>query len=402
MSDPSAANGASGDKTPPNPPPGMKTRPDARAAALDDAKLLLHYAIKQGVELEDETTKTLIEIMSDIETKGWNPVSELTFWAAYAQLAKAARPVTAESLRSIDHGSARPPRAITEVVLTSVVTGVALALLLTLQIYWVIGSNIVTTIDRLISDVDRFQTQMQAADYQLFSITAISEAAQPAVVTDPSQPDQPRPSTNSAPAADLQREFVRLKLEYESNSRSFDQGRRILEANYALLNDWRNNSLNFFGSNVDAQYAKPPEPIEGEESYELKDRAERLKELSSTIALSDAKSTLQSMASYMLPLLYGLVGACAYVLRAVSRDMRDVVFYPGSPVHYRLRLLLGALSGIAIGWFFTPEQLPSGLKGIQPLALAFLAGYSVELLFAAMDRFISAFSGESRAPGQAK
>jgi hypothetical protein len=35
-------------------------------------------------------------------------------------------------------------------------------------------------------------------------------------------------------------------------------------------------------------------------------------------------------------------------------------------------------------------------KAISPFALAFLAGYSVEVLFAAMDRFIAAFSSEKK------
>jgi hypothetical protein len=36
---------------------------------------------------------------------------------------------------------------------------------------------------------------------------------------------------------------------------------------------------------------------------------------------------------------------------------------------------------------------------IQPLALAFIAGYSVELVFTAMDNVIAAFAGERKLAG---
>jgi hypothetical protein len=52
------------------------------------------------------------------------------------------------------------------------------------------------------------------------------------------------------------------------------------------------------------------------------------------------------------------------------------------------RLLLGGLSGLVIGWFIDP----SSVKTASPFALAFVAGYSVELLFSIMDKIIAALS----------
>jgi len=54
---------------------------------------------------------------------------------------------------------------------------------------------------------------------------------------------------------------------------------------------------------------------------------------------------------------------------------------------------LGALGGLAIGWFYKPEAGNIG-SSLSPFALAFLAGYSVEVLFFAMDKFVFAFSGK--------
>jgi hypothetical protein len=52
------------------------------------------------------------------------------------------------------------------------------------------------------------------------------------------------------------------------------------------------------------------------------------------------------------------------------------------------------LSGISVGLILKAGALPGTLSSVTLLALALLAGYSVELLFSAMDRLISAFSSE--------
>jgi hypothetical protein len=100
---------------------------------------------------------------------------------------------------------------------------------------------------------------------------------------------------------------------------------------------------------------------------------------------------------YILPLLYGLLGAHAYVLRELIRENRERVFRTESETAYRMRIILGLLAGLAIGWFARPDPASSGIVAkLGPFALSFLAGYSVEVLFSAMDRFVSAFGSVSQ------
>jgi TRAP-type C4-dicarboxylate transport system permease small subunit len=102
---------------------------------------------------------------------------------------------------------------------------------------------------------------------------------------------------------------------------------------------------------------------------------------------------------------HGLLGANAHILRALSIEIKRLSFTSDLKIRYWLRLFLGMLAGIAIGWVSIPsDQILDGnlnteSLGIQSsisLPLAFLAGYSVELLFAAMDRIISAFSSQNQ------
>lgn len=117
------------------------------------------------------------------------------------------------------------------------------------------------------------------------------------------------------------------------------------------------------------------------------------------VALATLKMILDFLAAYLLPALYGLLGACAFVLRQLAADLsRDVAESRSayaSSVRYSLRLNIGVLAGLAVGWFVDPTQAGSVVANLSPLALAFVAGYGSDLVFALMDRIVTTFSGET-------
>lgn len=76
--------------------------------------------------------------------------------------------------------------------------------------------------------------------------------------------------------------------------------------------------------------------------------------------------------------------------------MNSFTSTPETNTQLQLRLYLGAVSGLAIAWFVNPDTAPSIAKSIAPFALAFLGGYSVEIIFSAMDNLINAFSPNKR------
>jgi len=125
------------------------------------------------------------------------------------------------------------------------------------------------------------------------------------------------------------------------------------------------------------------------------------------VCFATLKMILDFLAAYLLPALYGLLGACAFVLRQLSadlsRDFSTLRFAHDSRVRYSLRLNIGVLAGLAVGWFIDPAQEGSVVANLSPLALAFVAGYGSDLLFAVLDRVVNAFStqptAEAPAPG---
>ena len=107
---------------------------------------------------------------------------------------------------------------------------------------------------------------------------------------------------------------------------------------------------------------------------------------------SSTKVVLSVLHRYILPLLYGLLGASVYILRTLSSQIRARTYSEASNIDFRIRLYLGTLGGMVSAWFINPEVAGGLVKSLSPYAIAFLAGYSVELLFAVMDKVIGAFS----------
>jgi hypothetical protein len=96
--------------------------------------------------------------------------------------------------------------------------------------------------------------------------------------------------------------------------------------------------------------------------------------------------------SAVLPVLYGLLGAGAAVLRNISRKITLSTLSPRDRNLSLLQLLLGTVTGACIGLFIvapgkdTPLIGPVGLSGS---AISFIAGFGVEAVFQALETLIA-------------
>jgi hypothetical protein len=107
----------------------------------------------------------------------------------------------------------------------------------------------------------------------------------------------------------------------------------------------------------------------------------------------DTKLKVNLLVTWLLPGLYGLLGACVYLLRdmIVHRHERKAADRSVlNSLSLVLRIALGGLAGIIIGWFWVPGAIGAGpsvphISSI-PFGMAFLAGFSIETLFSILDR----------------
>ena len=106
------------------------------------------------------------------------------------------------------------------------------------------------------------------------------------------------------------------------------------------------------------------------------------------------KAKINVLVTWLLPGLYGLLGACVFLLRdlllirdgRLSRDKRII-----SMLLLLLRIALGGLAGIIIGWFWVPSSAGNSSSVVLPISsipfgLAFMAGFSIDTMFSVLDR----------------
>jgi len=113
-----------------------------------------------------------------------------------------------------------------------------------------------------------------------------------------------------------------------------------------------------------------------------------------------APFALTILQSYILPLLYGILGAATFVLRSLSKEIEDETFSDEKRPQHLLRVSLGALAGILVGWFsfLIPTEATTFVGSISPLAIAFLVGYNIELFFSLMDRALFSITDRLQRP----
>ena len=104
--------------------------------------------------------------------------------------------------------------------------------------------------------------------------------------------------------------------------------------------------------------------------------------------LDDVSTFYGAIATCLLPVLYALLGTCAYLLRSFEEQMRTRTYTP--PLANSARFLIAGIGGAVVGLFnnFTITQGAS----IPPLAIAFLVGYAVDVFFSFLEGLLQAFT----------
>ena len=86
----------------------------------------------------------------------------------------------------------------------------------------------------------------------------------------------------------------------------------------------------------------------------------------------------------------------------MSLEIEEVKYSVNANRGYVLRLALGTLAGLIVGWFIFLLPGQTFLASISPFAIAFLVGYNIELIFSVMDNLIKRLSRTGENGGQSK
>jgi hypothetical protein len=91
----------------------------------------------------------------------------------------------------------------------------------------------------------------------------------------------------------------------------------------------------------------------------------------------------------LLPILYALLGTCAYLLRSFEEELRTMTFTPSSRANWA-RFLIAGIGGAVVG-LFGNFSISDGAS-ISPLAFAFLVGYAVDVFFSFLEGLLQSFT----------
>ena len=99
-------------------------------------------------------------------------------------------------------------------------------------------------------------------------------------------------------------------------------------------------------------------------------------------SVQDTASLLYgAISAFILPVLYALLGACAYLLRVFADQVANQTFRPTYAAS--ARFVIAAIGGAIVG-LFNNFSLGEGAS-LSPLALAFLVGYATDIFFSFLE-----------------
>ncbi len=328
---------------------------------INDGQKLIAYIAKDGdAQLDPDVTRIIIDAKYKIVNNQWDAKDEGVFLVNYDRLAKIVYPVTVESLNSIipTYKGKKRIKTKAERAVSSYrrYTMLSLVFLLLCQIYWLCGHQLRGNLESIMTNRENIRTAFESTE-------------------------------NDSPERNAQR----IKLNISNQE---------LDANYKLLVLW-NTAWTLGGSFNDtipryfqAEYEAKKTNYENSKT----DNSIALQELELSRILHQVRMVLfehtlsadfilSTFQGYLLPLLYGLLGALIFVLRSLMNEVKTMVYTPNSEIKFRLRITLGALGGMIVGWFLKPDET-NALASLSPMAIAFLMGYNVDMLFSIMDKAI--------------
>lgn len=314
--------------------------PDEIQALRTEVQILLEFAVSQAVVSIPDTV--IDEALAALEQPGAKEKTA-ALWKVRNKLSAVIKPATAESLRAINaltkDQEKRPTfwrfwwkdplvRAQSFYSITWVIATVII--LVIAQFYALSVSNILASIDRAEKEWTERLGELKQIELQIAADTSNNQTLRG------------------------NRDVIDAEVRFQESS---------IESGYALLHQW--------GAVFSWSVPKSPDG-----------KTDQIGLRNVSIAF------LKGFGLYLLPLLYGLFGANVYILRQLIVKLDSWSLNSISVTKHHLRRVLGAILGATVGLLFEDGDVIASI-GFGLATMAFLAGYSSELVFSILDSLIT-------------
>ena len=341
----------------------------AEDEALQQAGILLRFAAENAKEVPQSVVSAIAVSWEAKDTGQWTPGTSSDFWNAFHALCLLIKPASVDSLAANQPGRAPPrwqiwrtggpaaPLAKRTARRYLVLLFICLILTIFCQFAVTTFATISEQIDKLLITSDRTAAKINQEIDSMGNVAGKGPS------------DKTANEVPTKAETDIEDDFTSLWFDVDK------AGSKLNLLGYIAS----------FGMNKLYQTGKlyPVTSIEASRRELLQYYTFRR----DTISQKEKMSLLITIInSSLLPLILGVMGACAYVTRLVSEQIKETTFSSTSPIRHLVRIALGALVGVVVGlgWIGT------GISA-SPLALAFISGYAVEPVFAAFDGIAEKF-----------
>ena len=355
----------------------LKNTPStALLEALKNSDLILVHAAESGLELKKEDIRILTESKQALAHEEWTIEIEIEFWMVYKNLSKLIHPVTIDSLKAAQETEIKQPSFIQKLLKKKrrrtiahrsvrFHTGLALVTMLSMlviYIYFFIGTTRLNHIQKCDNNIEKIQKRLD----EIMIITGMDF---------------------KNPSAELEKERLFSKLAETDNEK---------KSNIELLEGWLNTFKLFIFLKSKEEYESEQENINNEFAPPMS-APDQMQDDKIKI-IQEAENYVLVLGLYILPLFFGLLGAIAFDLRDLVHQTKKMEFSKESNINYTLRLILGTIAGLAVGLLWgdlTKQDSINVISTLGPLVIAFVAGLSVEYVFAGLEKLVANFINKS-------
>jgi hypothetical protein len=389
------------------PSPVFAAPPAYFAEALTDAERLLKYAAESGMSIDDATRDSILQARAASSSSGWTEETAANLLTALTTLAALAKPVTAASLKACQD-EIKPTVRIylrSAIFLAVFIVPFSVASFLVSSLSTAIRSDISTANDLAVK-LNKQTRPPQPQPLTAVPTTAVPRNTASQTVASPASTVPPPPtfmpcSVSSTPGPvvplpiGVNSDDVILELQqYATLTRSIYARARQLNALVVWsegdpCRDIRNNPAALH--QVFELPAGLPNLIQAAD-----DRTAVYQEVRyfAQSLLDDTSSYYGAITIGILPVLYALLGTCAYLLRNFEQQMSARTFIPSQA--NSARFFIAGIGGGVVG-LFNNFAITQGAS-VSPLAIAFLVGYGVDVFFAFLEGLLQSFTRNTASP----
>jgi hypothetical protein len=335
--------------------------------ALDQVAELLEFGAQTAKDIPEPVSLTIAQSWDACANGNWTPQISAAFWTAYNRVCAALKPVSLDSLSTNKLDVARwwlpgwrrdGNTSRSKIAARNYLTIMAISLLFSIGLQFVVSTS--TTLQKEIDDI--MAADEQASEKILSQLTSLG-----AVVG-----DRVTDNLSRMPLGSEQKNLiVAIRSEFQQIGFGLDR----ISTKLKLLDNLAT------AGHIATSFSSAP--------FEARSNLDGFnKDLLTYYDSRKAIITIQENANFsikvinftLLPLLLGIVGSSAYVTRLISDQIKQTTFSSTSPVRHQVRVGLGALAGVIVGFGWVGSA-----TSLSPLAFAFAAGYAIEPVFATVD-----------------